>query len=138
MVQTLGFKTLYVLFFISHARRELLHFQVTSHPAAAWTWRQMIEATAWGRLPRFLIHDRDRVWGGDFAARLATIGIKSVPTPIRAPNANSIGERVVGSLRRECLDHIIILGERHLSTVLAEVIASLGSSRCRDCVRSAL
>jgi len=89
----------------------------------------MIEATAWGRLPRFLIHDRDRVWGGDFVARLAAIGIKSVTTPIRAPNANSIGERVVGSLRRECLDHIIILGERHLSTVLAEFVAYYNHDR---------
>ena len=89
----------------------------------------MIEATAWGRLPRFLIHDRDRVWGGDFVARLAAIGIKSVTTPIRAPNANSIGERVVGSLRRECLDHIIILGERHLSTVLTEFVAYYNHDR---------
>lgn len=129
VVQTLGFKTLYVLFFISHDRRELLHFRVTSQPAAAWTWRQTIEATAWGRLPRFLIHDRDRVWGGDFAARLAAIGINSVTTPIRAPNANSIGERVVGSLRRECLDHMIILGERHLSTVLAEFVAYYNHDR---------
>jgi transposase InsO family protein len=86
----------------------------------------MIEATAWGRLPRFLIHDRDRVWGGDFVARLAAIGIKSVTTPIRAPNANSIGERVVGSLRRECLDHIIILGERHQ---LAEFVAYYNHDR---------
>ncbi|MHB8589346.1 MAG: integrase core domain-containing protein [Candidatus Dormibacteraceae bacterium] len=129
VVQTLGFKTLYVLFFISHGRRELLHFQVTSHPASAWTWRQMIEATAWGRLPRFLIHDRDRVWGADFAARLAAIGIKSVPTPIRAPNPYSIGGAGRGSLRRECLDHIIIRGERHLSTVLAELVADYNHDR---------
>src|SRR5262245_34263882 len=70
VVQTLTFKTLYVLFFIAHGRRELLHVAVPAHPAAAWVWRQMVEATAWGRQPRFLLRDRDSVYGGDFGDRL--------------------------------------------------------------------
>ena len=129
VVQTLRLRTLYVLFFISHGRRQLLHFQVTAHPTAAWVWRQLIEATAWGRQPTYLIHDRDRVYGADFATRAAAIGIKSLRTPIQAPNANSIGERVVRTLRRECLDHLIILGEQHLRSVLAEFVAYYNQDR---------
>jgi hypothetical protein len=67
--QTLTFQTLYVVFLISHDRRRLLHFDVTAHPTAAWVWRQMIEATPWGQQPKFLIHDRDRVYGADSATR---------------------------------------------------------------------
>ena len=100
-----------MLFFISHGRRQLLHYQVTAHPTADWVWRQLIEATAWGRQPSYLIHDRDRVYGADFASKAAAIGIKSLRTPVQAPNANSVGERVVRTLRRECLDHLLILGE---------------------------
>jgi putative transposase len=71
VVQTLTFQTLYVIFFISHGSRQLVHFEVTAHPTAAWVWRQLIEATPWDRKPRFLIHDRDRVWGADFSRRSA-------------------------------------------------------------------
>jgi hypothetical protein len=83
VVQTLTFKTLYVFFLISDGRRRLLHFDVTAHPTAAWVWRQMIEATPWGQHPRYLIHDRDRVYGADFATRIAGLGIESIRTPIR-------------------------------------------------------
>ncbi len=129
VVQTLTFQTLYVIFFISHGRRQLLHFEVTAQSNAAWVWRQLIEATPWDRKPDHLIHDRDRVWGGDFAVRAAALGINSLLTPVRAPNANSIGERVVGTLRRECLDHLIILGERHLRAVLAEFVSYYNRER---------
>ena len=119
VVQTLTFQTLYVLFLISHDRRRLLHFNVTSHPTAAWVWRQMIEATPWGQHPSYLVHDRDRVYGADFATRLAGLGIQSIRTPVRSPRANAIGERVVRTLRRECLDHILPLSERHVRSLLA-------------------
>ena len=69
MVQTLTFKTLYVLLFIAHGRRELVHLAVTAHPTAAWVWRRLVEATPWGCRPRFLLRDRDAVYGGDFRAR---------------------------------------------------------------------
>jgi len=81
VVQTIGFQTLYVFFLISHERRDLIQFNVTANPTAAWTWRQVIEATAWGRQPRHLIRDRDKVCGGDFRARLASDGIREVRTP---------------------------------------------------------
>jgi putative transposase len=86
VVQTLTFQTLYVSL-ISHHRRRLLHFNVTAHPTAAWVWRQTIEATPWDRHLRYLIHDRDCVYGADFAARLAGLGIESVRTPVQAPRA---------------------------------------------------
>ncbi len=85
VVQTLSFQTLYVLFLISNDRRRLLHFNVTAHPSAAWVWRQMIEATPWNQHPSYLIHDRDRVHGADFATRLAGLGIESIRTPVQAP-----------------------------------------------------
>ena len=122
VVQTLTFQTLYVLFFISHGRRQLVHFEVTSHPNAAWVWRQLIEATPWNCKPRFLIHDNDRVWGADFGRRTSGLGLQSVRTPIQAPRANAIAERWVRTIRRECLDHVIPISERHLRSVLMEFV----------------
>jgi transposase InsO family protein len=120
---------LYVFFLISHDRRRLLHFDVTAHPTAAWVWRQMIEATPWGQHPRYLIHDRDRVYGADFATRVAGLGIESIRTPMQAPRANATAERVVRSLRRECLDHILPLSEGHVRSVLAEFVSYYNQDR---------
>ena len=89
-VQTLTFKTRYVLLFITHGRRELVHVAVTAHPTAAWVWRQLIEATPWGRQPRYLVRDRDSVYGGDFVGRARGLGITTLLTPARAPRANAI------------------------------------------------
>ncbi len=121
-VQTLTFPTLYVLVVIAHGRRELVHLHVTAHPTAAWVWRQLIEATAWGRRPRFLLRDRDAVYGGDFAKRVAALGIGTLFAPVRAPRANAIAERVIGALRRECLDHLLVLNEPHLRSRLTEFV----------------
>jgi transposase InsO family protein len=128
-VQTVTFRTLYVLFFITHARRELVHAAVTAHPTAAWVWRQLVEATAWGRRPRHLVRDRDAVYGGDFAARASGLGLETVLTPVRAPRANAIAERVVRTLRNECLDHLIVLNEAHLRAVLREYVAYYNTAR---------
>ncbi len=128
-VPTLTFKTLYVLLFITHARRELVHLNVTANPTAAWVWRQLIEATPWGRVPRYLLRDRDAVYGRDFASRARRVGIEPLLTPIRAPRANAIAERVVGTLRRECLDHLVIVNERHLRSVLRELVAYYNAHR---------
>ncbi len=119
-VQTLTFRTLYVRVFIRHARRELAHVNVTASPTAAWIWRQLIEATPWGRQPRDLVRDRDAVYGGDFVARARRLGIDVIPTPVRAPLATAIAERAVGTLRRECLDHLVVINAAHLRAVLAE------------------
>jgi transposase InsO family protein len=122
VVQTMSFRTLYVVFFIRHQRRELLHFNVTASPTAAWVWHQLLEATPWGRQPKYLIHDRDAVYGGDFDHRLASLGIGGVRTPPRTPNANAVAERIVRTIRTECLDHLIVIDERHLRAVLAEFV----------------
>ncbi len=91
-------RTLYVVVFISHGRRHIVHVNVTRHPTAAWVWRQLIEATPWGSQPRFLIRDRDRSYGADFVAKANRLGIRTVLTPVRAPNANAVAERVIGTL----------------------------------------
>ena len=93
-----------MLVFISHAQRELVHLNVTASPTAAWVWRQVVQATPWGRTPRYPVRDRDAVYGRDFVERARRFGIETVLTPIRAPRANAVAERLVGTLRRECLD----------------------------------
>ncbi len=129
VVQTIGFQTLYVFFFIRHERRELIHFNVTANPTAAWIWRQVIEATAWGRQPQHLIRDRDNVYGADFESNLASSGIQDIRTPYRAPLANSVAERVVRTFRQACLDHVIVLNERHLLTLLTEFLGYYNHDR---------
>ncbi len=129
MVHTLTFKSLYVLLFLAHGRRELVHLAVTAHPTASWVWRQLVEATPWGRRPKHLLRDRDRVYGGDFRERATALGIAPVLTPVRAPRANAVAERVIGTLRRECLDHVIPVDERHLRTILAEYVAYYNQDR---------
>jgi transposase InsO family protein len=121
-VQTVALRTLYVLVFVGHARRELVHLNVTASPTAAWIWRQLIAATPWGRTPRYLIRDRDAVYGGDFVPRARRLGTETVLTPVRAPRANAVAERLVGTLRRECLDHFVIVNEAHLRAVLTEFV----------------
>jgi transposase InsO family protein len=128
-VPTLTFKKLYVLVFIAHGRRELVHVNVTANPTAAWIWRQLIEATPWGHTPRHLLRDRDAAYGRDFRQRARRIGIDGIATPIHAPKANAIIERVIGTLRRECLDHLIVLNEQHLVSVLAEFVRYYNQDR---------
>src|SRR5262249_44786750 len=118
-----------VLLFIMHARREFVRVAVAAHPTAAWVWRQVVEATAWGRRPRHLVRDRDAVYGGDFAARAKGLGVETVLTPVRAPRANAIAERVVRAFRHEGLDHVIPPHERHLRSILAEYVAYYNAER---------
>ena len=92
-------------------------------------WRQLIEATPRGRHPTYLIRDRDRVYGGDFAARAKAMGVQTLLTPYRAPKANAIAERVVRTLRNDCLDHMLILNEQHLRSVLTEYVAYYNTER---------
>ena len=127
-VHMLWFRTLYV-FFIAHDRRSVVHVNVTKHPTATWVWRQLLNATPWGTGPRFLIRDRDRSYGGDFVARARRIGIRTVLTPIATPQANAVAERLVGTFRRECLDHIVVINERHLRHVLREFVRHYNTAR---------
>jgi transposase InsO family protein len=95
----------------------------TRHPTDAWAAQQQCEATPFGRHPRYLIRDHDGKYGAAFAAVAAASGIAIVRTPVRAPRANAVGERCLGSVRRACLDHLRIFGERHLARVLREYAA---------------
>jgi len=128
-VQTLTFKTLFVFLFISHCRRKLVHLNVTAHPTAEWVWRQLIEATPWGEQPKHLIRDRDCCYGGSFNAKAASLGIEAILTPIQAPKANAVAERMVGTLRRECLDHVIVINERQLLRVVREYMVHYNNGR---------
>jgi transposase InsO family protein len=128
-VPTATFRTLYVVFFITHDRRELVHVRVTAHPTAAWIWRQLLEATAWGHQPRYVVRDRDAVYGRDFATRARALGIETLLTPFRSPRANAVAEWVIRTLRQECLDHVLILNERHLEAVLQEYVAFYNTER---------
>ena len=121
-VQTLTFKALYVLAFIAHRRRELRRVNVTANPAAAWAWRPLIEATPWGQQPCHLLRDRDAVHGRDVRQRTRRIGIDAIATPTASPRANAANEKLLGTLRRECLDHLIILDEHHLRSVRSECV----------------
>ncbi|MBU1701646.1 MAG: integrase core domain-containing protein [Candidatus Eisenbacteria bacterium] len=117
-VPTVTFRVLYVFIVLSNDRREVVHFNVTGSPTAAWTGQQMIEAFPWDTAPRFLIRDRDKIYGADFIRRLGSMGIEQVFIAPRSPWQSPYVERVIGSIRRECLDHVIIFNERHLRRVL--------------------
>jgi transposase InsO family protein len=103
------FRSLFVFVVIEHSSRRIVHSATTAHPTDAWVAQQLKEATPWGEGPRFLIRDNDGKFGQQFSAIAASTGIEEILTPVRAPNANSICERFCGSLRRECLDHMLVL-----------------------------
>jgi putative transposase len=114
---------------LRHERRELLHLNVTDHPTATWTARQLVEAFPDDSAPRFLLRDRDAIYGEEFARRVKSMGIREVLTAPRAPWQNPFVERVIGSIRRECLDHFIILGEAHLRRLLRTYLAYYNTVR---------
>jgi putative transposase len=105
---------LFVFVVLSHDRRRIVHVNVTSHPTAAWTAQQLREAWPWDTAPRLVIRDRDAIYGSDPRRTLQHMGIEDVPTAPRCPWQNPFVERVIGSLRRECLDHVIVWHERAL------------------------
>jgi transposase InsO family protein len=104
----------------AHDRRPLLHLTVTASPTAAWIRRHPIQARPWGRTPRLLIRDRAAVHGAVLVPRARRLGVETLLAPVRAPRANAVAEGLVGTLRRECLDRMIILNEAHLRAVLVE------------------
>ena len=121
--------TVSVFFLIAHARRRIEDVTVTAHPTAAWTWQQLIEATAWNHRPRSLIRDRDRASGRDGVARAQRLGSETIWTPVRAPHANAVAERWVGTLRRACVHHIIPLNARHLQRIVQAFVADSNETR---------
>ena len=119
VVPTIGFKLLYCLVFLAHGRRELVHHAVTAHPTAEWVARQMTEAFPWDTAPRYLVRDRDAVYGHVVRRRLRALGIRDRPTAPRSPWQNAYVERLIGSVRRECIDHVIVFGETHLRRIVS-------------------
>ncbi|MGH7015107.1 MAG: integrase core domain-containing protein [Stellaceae bacterium] len=118
VVPTIGFRLLYAFVILRHHRRHIISFAVTSHPTAEWIARQIAEAFPWQEAPRYLIRDRDAAFGLAVRQRLAVMGIRDRPIAARSPWQNGYIERLIGSIRRECLDHVLVFGERHLRTVL--------------------
>ncbi len=112
-VPTATFRVLFCCLVLRHARRRVIHVNVTAHPTAAWTAQQVIEAFPYDTAPRFLIHDRDAYCGEVFRRRVRHMGIQEVRIAPQAPWQNPYVERLIGSIRRECLDHMIVLGEAH-------------------------
>ncbi len=117
-VPAISFRVLFVFVVLAHHRRRHIHFNVTAHPSAEWATQQIVQAFPWDTAPRYLIRDRDSVYGEDFRQRVQAMGIHEVLTAPRSPWQNAYAERLVGSIRRECLDHVIVLNESSLRRVL--------------------
>ena len=121
---TARFRVLSVFVVLSLGRRAIVHAGVTEHPTARWTAQRIAEATSdTQQIPRFLVHDRDAIYGFDFHHRVRGLGAQLLATPPRAPTANAFGERVIGTLRRDCFDHIILKDQQHAERVLHDYLA---------------
>lgn len=122
-VHTATFRTLYVFLILSLDRPRIIHFNVTTNPSADWTGLQLIQAFPFDSAPRFLVRDRDGIYGQQVPVTLKAMGIEQIVTSPRSPWQNGYCERVIGSIRQDCLDHIVVLSERHLRRVLKEYLA---------------
>jgi putative transposase len=120
---------LFGLLILRHHRRELVHVNVTDHPTAAWTAHQLIESFPEETAPTYLIRDRDAIYGDVFARRVEGLGMSEILIALRAPWQNPFAERVIGSIRRECLDHVIVIDERHLRRLLRRYLAYYNATR---------
>ena len=118
VVPTIAFRLLYGLLILRHDRRQVLWLSATAHPTAEWITRQLTEAFGWEHAPKYLIRDRDRAYGEVFTRRVRSMGIRDRPTAPRSPWQNGHAERLIGSIRRECRDHVVVFGERHLRHLL--------------------
>ena len=129
VVATATFQLLYALVVLGHDRRKIIHVSVTRHPTGDWLARQITEAFPWDGAPRYLLRHRDAAYGQRFRKRLRAMDIEDVVAAPRSPWQNPYVERVIGSIRRECLDHVVIFNERHLRRVLASYVAYSHRSR---------
>jgi transposase InsO family protein len=119
-VPTATFRVLYVFLVLAHERRQVLHFNITEAPSALWTAQQMVEAFPYTIPPHYLLRDRDAIYGADFTRRVQGLGLEQKLIAPRSPWQNPMVERVIGSIRRECLDHVIVLNARHLRHILSD------------------
>ena len=117
-VPTAKFRMLFVLVILSHSRRRVVHFNVTAHPTANWTAQQIVEAFPWDTAPKYLLRDQDSIYRANFRQSLKNMVIKEVVTAPHSPRQNPFVERLVGSIRRDCLDHLIVLNATHLKRIL--------------------
>jgi len=117
-VPTATFRVWFVLAVLAHPRRRVIHFNVTEHPTTGWTGQQMVEAFPEDTAPRYLLRDRDKIYGDEFRKRVRGMGITEVKIAPQSPWQSPFAERLVGSIRRECWDHVIVLGEEHLRRIL--------------------
>jgi transposase InsO family protein len=117
-VPTVRMRILFVFLVLGHRRRKVLHFAVTEHPTAEWAGQQVVEAFANRDAPRYLVRDRDASYGDEFRNRIRSLGMKEVITAARSPWQNAFVERAIGSIRRECLDHAVVLNQRDLTRLL--------------------
>jgi putative transposase len=129
VVVTATFRLLYALIVLGHDRRKVIHFEVTENPTQDWLARQLTEAFPWDTAPRYLLRDRDASYGQTFRDRVVAMGIEEVVTARRSPWQNPFVERIIGSVRRECLNHVIIFDERHLRRVLSSYFQYYHKSR---------
>lgn len=129
VVPTVRFQILYVFLFLSIERRKIIHFGVTQNPTAAWAAQQVVEAFPWDTSPKYLLRDRDKVYGDWFRKRVKDMGIEEVLTAPHSPWQNPYSERLNGSIRRECLDHVIVSSENHLRRILAGYVEYYNQSR---------
>jgi transposase InsO family protein len=116
-------RVLFILVVLAHDRRRVVHFNVTERPTAGWTAQQIVEAFPDDTAPAYLLRDRDRIYGHAFRHRVKGIGIRDVLTAPQSPWQNPFAERLIGSIRRECLDHVLVLSERHLHRILTRYFA---------------
>jgi putative transposase len=128
-VPTVTMKVLFAFIVLEHRRREVLHFNVTEHPTATWTSQQIVEAFVDRDAPQYLIRDRDGVYGKEVRLRIASLSIEEVLTAPQSPWQNPYAERLIGSIRRDCLNHFVILNARHLKRTLASYFAYYHGSR---------
>jgi putative transposase len=129
VVPTATFRILFVFVVLSHERRRVLHFRVTEHPSQEWTMQQLREAFPWDHACRYLVRDRDAIYGGDLVVMTKGLGMEEVITAPRSPWQNPYVERLIGSVRRECLDHVIVWNERSLRRTLERYFAYYQHSR---------
>jgi transposase InsO family protein len=128
-VPTARLRVLFVFIVLSHERRRVIHFNVTEHPTAAWTAQQMIEAFPEDQAPRYLVRDRDGIYGEYFQKRVQGMGIREVRTAPRSPWQNPYAERIIGSIRRDCLNHVIVINDKHLRRILKSYLRYYHESR---------
>ena len=128
-VPTVTFRILFAFVVLRHDRRFVVHFNATAHPTAEWTAQQIVEAFPEDSAPRFLVRDRDGIYGTFFRQRVANMGIEEVLTAPRSPWQNPYVERLIGSIRRECIDHFIVLNERYLKRILGSYFDYYNNSR---------